>query len=190
MVDEKYSESSSIINNAITNIKKSYHPQKLKYILSAIFSQDEEIAIGAAIVLGRLKETLAVPYLIKALLTNNHKKAQAIMWALGEIGDETATLYLLEALSAGFAPKSAIRALTKLRSPQCLEVMINSLNAQDESVRALSAKCIYTILDNNKLKNHMLVHDILHKKLNNETSRRVKLIISLTINIINKKTSY
>lgn len=148
-------------------------------VCRALFSGDHEVAIGAALVLGRMKAQRAVPYLLRALLTTDQKRAEAVMWSLGEIGDETAIPFLLNALSANFIPRSAILALGKIGSPKTVDAILESLGDTDEAVRLLAVKAIGQIRFG---RNDGLISRASHSlsmRLTHEASRRVKLLLAV-----------
>src|SRR5580700_7609550 len=109
--------------------------KNFKFLCGALGHESLDIAIGASLALGRLQDRRATPYLLDAFLTTHGKKAQAVSWALGEIGAQEALPFLTEALASQFVPKSAIVALGKIGSPDSLEILLSTLNDDDDATR-------------------------------------------------------
>lgn len=155
-------------------------------ICRALFHLDHEICIGASLVLGHMKDKRAIPYLLRALLTTDQKRAQAFMWSLGEIGDDAAIPFLLAALRAKFVPKSAILALGKIGHPRTVDALLERLNDDDEAVRLLAVKALGQIRfgQDNLLINRAKTG--IKLQLTQEGSRRVKLLLSVIKNRLEK----
>ncbi len=148
-------------------------------VCRALFNVDNEVAIGASLVLGRMKDARAVPFLLRALLTTDLRRAEAVMWSLGEIGDESALPFLLMALDEDFVPRSAILALGKIGSPNSVDAILSSLNNTDEAVRLLAVKALGQIRFGS---NEFLIakaRSSLSMRLSREASRRVKLLLAV-----------
>lgn len=148
-------------------------------VCRALQHGDHEISIGASLALGHLKDDRALPFLLRAVLTTDSKRAEAVIWALGEIGDEAALPYLLTALRARFVPKSALLALGKIGSPEILDGILLSLEDDDETVRLLSAKALLQIRFQHDVTLITKASHAINSRLAHETSRRVKLILSV-----------
>lgn len=148
-------------------------------VCRALFHLDHEISIGASLVLGHIKEKRAVPFLLRALLTTDQKRAQAVMWSLGEIKDEAAVPFLLSALTANFVKKSAILALGKIGSPKTVDAILENLNDSDETIRLLAVKALLQIRFG---QDHTIISktkQLLKVQMACEASRRVKLLLSV-----------
>lgn len=160
-------------------IKELANDDTFFLICQALFNAEDEIAIGASLILGRIRDKRAVPFLLKALLTNNHKRGEAIMWSLGEIADIAALPFLLTALRANFIPKSAILALGKIGSRDAVDAILQNLGSSDEAVRLLAVKAIGQIrfFHDDDLKSK--ASHSLAERLLSEASRRVKLLLAV-----------
>jgi|SRR5579871_3029650 len=156
----------------------------------ALFHSDTEISIGAALVLGHLRDARALNFLLRALLTTDQKRAEAIMWALGEIGDDKSVPYLKDALEAGFAMKSAILALGKIGAPTIARSLLNSLHHKDETVRALAARALSQLRFEQQKPAILDLLPELKNHLARETSRRVKLMIAITLSRLERIPLY
>ncbi len=155
-------------------------------VCRALHNVDDEIAIGASLVLGRMKDVRAVPFLLRALLTTDRKRAEAVMWSLGEIGDESALPFLLTALKANFIPRSAILALGKIGSPNAVDAILGSLGSTDEAVRLLAVKAIGQIRFGQNDGLITRASNTLTTRLGSEASRRVKLLLAVVKNRLEK----
>lgn len=155
-------------------------------VCSALAHEDNEISIGASLVLGHLRDQRALPYLLRALLTTDQKRAEAIMWALGEIGDESSIPFLIEALNANFLTKSAILALGKIGSPVSIKPILKSLSDHDEGIRVLAAKALGQIRYNQDAQIISDMLPMLKARLSQETSRRVKLLVAVICSRLEK----
>lgn len=148
-------------------------------VCRCLFHVDDEIAIGASVVLGYLKCDRAMPYLLRALLTTHQKRGDAIIWAIGELRIKKAIPFLKAAVRANFSVKSAISALGKIGSPKVVDVLLDHLNDDDEVVRLLAARSLGQVGFEHE---HSLIkktHRMLEVRLAKEKSRRVRLALSL-----------
>jgi HEAT repeat protein len=159
-------------------------------VCRALSNVDDEIAIGAALVLGRMKDMRSVPFLVRALLTTHHKRAEAIMWSLGELGDKRALPFLLTALQSDFVPKSAIIALGKIGSPDAADALFACLNSDDEAIRLLSVKAIGQIRFDSNDKIFSKARYAISTRLSNEASRRVKLLLAVVKSRLEKSIEH
>ncbi len=149
-------------------------------ICQSLNSKELEVAIGASLVLGRLRDERALPFLLEAFLSTNGKKAQAVAWALGELADARAVPFLTEALAAKFIPKSSIIALGKIGASSSLDVLINCLKDRDETLRALAVKSIGQLRYGTQMELKARAVSVLMEQLRREVSRAVRLAICVT----------
>lgn len=178
-IDDKVSFQNDSLSSLSLLLSELSGQEDLFLLCRALFHEDRDVVIGAALVLGRIKDSRSVPYLLHALLTTDQKRAQALMWAIGEIGDDSATAVLLEALNANFMPENALSALGKIGSLKVVDVLILRLEDQEESIRALAAKSLgqaHFIL-NSQLA--FRIREKVEERLNLESSRRVKLLLAV-----------
>jgi HEAT repeat protein len=150
--------------------------KNFKFLCGALGHESLDIAIGASLALGRLQDRRATPYLLDAFLTTHGKKAQAVSWALGEIG-------------AQFVPKSAIVALGKIGSPDSLEILLSTLNDDDDATRALAVKSIGQLRLSGDQKRIAKALSALRLRLKIEQKRSVKLVLCIICNRLERELS-
>lgn len=71
------------VRATIALIKKG-EEQLFEQVIAGLFHEQVDVAIGAALILGRLKEEKAIPSLIEAFKTNDVALGAAVAWALGQ----------------------------------------------------------------------------------------------------------
>jgi HEAT repeat protein len=155
-------------------------------VCKALFHEDHEIAIGASLALGHVKDQRALPYLLRAVLTVDEKRAEAVIWALGELGDASALPFLQAALKARFVPKSTLLALSKIGSPTTVEVVLPYLEDHDEAIRLLAVKALSRVRLGHDVVLITTMSHAINARLIGETSRRIKLMLLVLKNLLDK----
>ena len=160
--------------------------ERFYLVCKALFHEEQEVAIGASLALGHKKDLRALPYLLRAVLTMDEKRAEAVMWALGELGDEAALPFLKAALEANFVPKSTLLALGKIGSPSMVLAILACLGDHDESVRLLAVKALSQCQLGHDILLIRKVSQVIKDHLVHETSRRIRLLLLVLINLLDK----
>jgi HEAT repeat protein len=160
-------------------LKELTNEENFLLVCKALIHNDYEISIGAALALGHMKDIRAVPYLLRAVLTTDQKRAEAIIWALGEIGDESAVPFLVAALEANFVPKSVMLALGKIGSVRTIDIILETLKNADETLRILAVKALAVAPFETEQSLVVKIKIALNTRLVVESSRRVKLMLSV-----------
>lgn len=184
---KKRAESKINHMSRLQHVIETYSNEKnFLVICRALFHQEQEIAVGAALALGHVKDARALPYLLRAVLSTDARRVEAVVWALGEVGDESAVPFLLMALEANFVPKSTLLALGKIGSLGAVFPVISCLKDPDEIVRLLAVKA----LSHNRLREDVesvhLIRQAISDCLMVELSRRVRLMLSVLKNVLDK----
>ncbi len=110
----------------------------LREVAHALVSDDAQVVIGAARILGDVGDARAVPNLLEALHTDDERKGAVIMQALAKIGDAVCVPWLVAAVEHGFATAAGCHALGTLGDARALPVLTRLKDHVDKAT-ALAA---------------------------------------------------
>ena len=110
----------------------------LREVAHALRHEDSSVVVGAARVLGMLRDPRTVPNLLEAIKTEDPAVGRAVIDALGAIGDSVCVPWLVAAAEQGFCVEAACRALGILGDDRARKVLV-ALQAGTDRTAALWA---------------------------------------------------
>ncbi len=116
-------------------ILKSLRETETAKLINALENKDEEVRIGAAWALGRLRVKKAVDQLLKVLGDEDEQVRREAVLALGEIGDSRAVMPLIDILEGedtSYVRCTAAKALGTLGGIKAKQSLISALKNEDE----------------------------------------------------------
>jgi HEAT repeat protein len=136
-------------SDALGNVEGAERVRAAAALVPLLDDERHEVRVSAALALGDLGETTAVPALVEHLEDGHREARQAIVIALGRLGDKRAVAPLVAALAEAPADVrfQAVRSLAELDPAAAYEPLCRALADDDPEVRESAADSLALVGD-------------------------------------------